>query len=225
MRLENLTLWQRVHDHLRAEILANRMLPGQELTEQALSAELGVSRAPVREALGRLAEEGLVTIRPRRGAVVASLTAEEFIEAYQMRQALEGLGVRLAVPRFGPEDIAAFKRLVAEQSDAVDADDLDAFFESNARFHERIVSSSGNGTLIETYERLIARISRYRMRSLELRGSARRSVAEHGALVRAMERGDVERAEKILVEHIQVPLRSLEIEGDDGLVLAAAVPA
>src|SRR6516225_2856054 len=83
-RLENLTLWQRVHDHLREEILAGRLPAGTELQEVALAAELGVSRGPLREAIGRLAAEGLVTVRPRRGAVVRSLSSEEvpaFFEA------------------------------------------------------------------------------------------------------------------------------------------------
>ena len=65
-RLENMTLWQRVYDFLREEILAERLQPGAELQEVALSEELGVSRGPIREAIGRLAAEGLVTVRPRR---------------------------------------------------------------------------------------------------------------------------------------------------------------
>ena len=65
----------------------------------ALSETLGVSRGPIREAIGRLAAEGLVTVRPRRGAVVRALSSDEFIEAYQVREALEMMAVRLAVPR------------------------------------------------------------------------------------------------------------------------------
>jgi len=74
-RLENLTLSQRAHTFLRDEILSNRLPPGTELQEVALSQQLGVSRGPIREALGRLAAEGLVTVRPRRGAVVHSLSS------------------------------------------------------------------------------------------------------------------------------------------------------
>ena len=98
-KLENLTLWERVHHHLREEILANRLPPGTVLGEVALAESLGVSRGPVREALGRLAAEGLVTVRPRRGAVVSALSPQEFLEAYQVREALEALAIRLAVSR------------------------------------------------------------------------------------------------------------------------------
>src|SRR5207244_781821 len=112
-RLENLTLWQRVYDHLREEILAGRLKPGAELAEVALSEQLGVSRGPLREAIGRLASEGLVTVRPRRGAVVRSLSKEEFLELYQVREALEMMAVRLAVPKLAAGDIAELEQLIA----------------------------------------------------------------------------------------------------------------
>ena len=101
--LDGRTLWERVHDHLRDEILSGRMTSGTELSEVALAESLGVSRGPVREALGRLATEGLVTIRPRRGAVVRALSSDEFIEAYQVREALETMAARLAVPELTDE--------------------------------------------------------------------------------------------------------------------------
>src|SRR5438132_4065356 len=110
-RLENLTLWERVHAHLREEIVSNRLAPGTELQEVALAEALGVSRGPIREAIGRLAAEGLVTVRPRRGAVVRALSKDEFLEAYQVREALEVMAVRLAVPKLDAEDVAALERL------------------------------------------------------------------------------------------------------------------
>ncbi|MHB1918062.1 MAG: GntR family transcriptional regulator [Acidimicrobiales bacterium] len=79
--IENLTLWERVYQHLQAEILEGRLLPGTVLSEVALAKELGVSRGPIREAMGRLAAEGLVNVRPRRGAVVRAPTLEELVEA------------------------------------------------------------------------------------------------------------------------------------------------
>src|SRR5512133_2186554 len=104
MPVENLTLWQRVYDHLRAAILSGRLEPGAELAEVPLSEELGVSRGPIREAIGRLASEGLVTVRARRGAVVSPLSKEAFLELYQVREALERMAVKLAVRRLQPED-------------------------------------------------------------------------------------------------------------------------
>src|SRR3990170_1223751 len=87
-KLENLTLWERVHQYLRQEILANRLPPGTELGEVALAESLGVGGGPAGGARGRGAAGGLGPARPRRGAVVTSLSKDEFLEAYQVREAL-----------------------------------------------------------------------------------------------------------------------------------------
>src|SRR5258706_12301388 len=92
--------------------MADRLPPGTELSEVALSRELSVSRGPIREAMGRLAAEGLVTVRPRRGAEVRSITPEELIDSYQVREALEVLAVRLAVPRITEAELAGLHELV-----------------------------------------------------------------------------------------------------------------
>ena len=102
---DNLTLSQRVYEHLRDEILADHLLPGTELSEVALSKELAISRGPIREAMGRLAAEGLITMRPRRRAEVRSLTPQELIDAYQVREALEVMAVRLLIPRIAEADL------------------------------------------------------------------------------------------------------------------------
>ena len=208
--VENLTLWQRVYDHLRVEILAGRLEPGAELAEVALAEQLGVSRGPIREAIGRLASEGLVTVRPRRGAVVRSLSKEEFLELYQVREALEMMAVRLAVPRLGAEDIVALEELIAAMASHAERGDVAEFFEANSAFHVRLFEASGNAKLYELYHQLLAQLGRYRIRSLSLRGNLQRSVAEHAAILRAAKRGDADRASHLMSEHIRVPQRSLK---------------
>jgi DNA-binding GntR family transcriptional regulator len=221
-KLENRTLWQRVHEHLRQEILDNRLPPGSELNEVALSRSLGVSRGPVREALGRLASEGLVTVRPRRGAVVTALSAQEFLAAYQVREALETLAIRLAVPRLGPADLDRLQALVDEMVKHADEPDVDAFFRANAAFHATFVEASANAMLQETMSRLLGQMGRYRMRSVALRGSLRRSTAEHKAILRAVRQGDAERAARLLGEHIRIPQRRLEAAPEKEVVLRNA---
>jgi DNA-binding GntR family transcriptional regulator len=208
--VENLTLWQRVYDHLRAEILAGRLEPGTELAEVALSEQLGVSRGPLREAIGRLAAEGLVTVRPRRGAVVRSLSKQEFVELYQVREALEMLAVRLAVPLLGDEGIAELERLVAAMTAHAGRNEVTEFFEANSAFHLLLVEAAGNTKLRELYDQLLAQLGRYRLQSLTLRGNLERSVAEHAAILRAIKRGDADRAAHLMSEHIRVPQRSLK---------------
>jgi DNA-binding GntR family transcriptional regulator len=216
--LDGRTLWQRVYDHLRDEILSGSLTPGAELSEVALAESLGVSRGPIREAIGRLASEGLVTVRPRRGAVVSSLSKDEFIELYQVREALELLAVKLAVPRLGPDDITALQSLIDEMSTRAERNQVAAFFEANTGFHARLVDASGNAKLAEMYRQLLDQLGRYRGSSLRLRGNLQRSIAEHAAILRAAKRGDTERAARLMSEHIRVPQRRLERLSDEHLV-------
>jgi DNA-binding GntR family transcriptional regulator len=209
-RVENLTLWQRVHEHLREEILANRLTAGTELQETALAAELGVSRGPVREAIGRLAAEGLVVVRPRRGAIVRSLTKDEFIEAYEVREALEVMAARLATARLGNEGLARLESLTTAMEQHAERDEVDAFFEANAAFHASLVEAAGNSRLREMYAQLLGQMNRYRRRSLALRGSLQQSVAEHRAILAALESGDPDRAAQLVSDHIRVPQRRLQ---------------
>jgi DNA-binding GntR family transcriptional regulator len=205
--VENLTLWQRVHEHLRTEIQEGRLEPGTELIEVALAEQLGVSRGPLREAIGRLAAEGLVTVSPRRGAVVRSLSKEEFLELYQVREALERMAVQLAVPRLTDEQFEGLAALNDEMEAHAARNKVEAFFEANLAFHARLLEASGNGRLQEQYRQLLGQLGRYRLRSLMLRGNIQRSVTEHKAILRAAKRGDAERAAQLMAEHIRVPQR------------------
>lgn len=212
MAVRNKTLREQVFDHLREEILSSRLRPGQELNELALSAELEVSRGPLREALSRLASEGLVKITPRRGAVVAELTDEEFVEAYQVREALETLAIRLAVARIEPAELDRLRELHEAMTALVANDEIKEFFDANAAFHQQIVDSSGNAKLGEHYRLLMAQMGRYLPRSLTLRGTIGSSPPEHAAILAAVEAGDADEAVRLLANHIEIPQRIEESE-------------
>jgi DNA-binding GntR family transcriptional regulator len=216
-QLDNRTLWEQVRDRLREDILAGRLEPGAELSEVALASEFGTSRGPLREALGRLASEGLVTITPRRGAVVAQLSREEFIDAYQVREALETLAVRLAVPLMSDAEIAHLRELCELMDRAARKDEVRVFFDTNNSFHEALVRGSRNRKLHDVHRMLVGQMVPYLPRSLELRGNLQQSVAEHQAILAAIEERDAERAAKLLAEHIEVPQRVLESEAGEGL--------
>jgi DNA-binding GntR family transcriptional regulator len=218
--LDQRPLWQRAHEHLRDEIISGRLTPGTELQEVTLAASLGVSRGPIREALGRLAAEGLVTVRPRRGAVVRALSTEEFLEAYQVREALEVMAVRLAVPKLTAEDVAELQRLIDAMAAHADQEDVEAFFEANSAFHRTFFEIAGNGMLADLHKQVGDQIDRHRLRSLELRGNVRRSIAEHRAILRAIRTGDVERAVHLVSEHIRVPQIRLQVAEHDAVAPA-----
>lgn len=216
--LENLTLWQRVYDHLRREILEGRLEPGSELAEVALSEQLGVSRGPIREAIGRLASEGLVEVRPRRGAVVRPVSKEEFLELYEVREALEVMAAKLAVPRLTGEQFEELSAFNKAMEGYAKRGEVTSFFDANLAFHERLFEACGNKKLQELYRQLLGQLGRYRIRSLNLRGNMQRSVSEHAKILRAAKRGDAEQAAQLMSEHIRVPqtrLKALE-EADLG---------
>jgi DNA-binding GntR family transcriptional regulator len=208
--LDNLTLRERVHDHLKQGILANRYAPGTVLLEVPLSAELGVSRGPIREALRSLEAEGLVSITPRRGAVVTSLTRRDFLDAYQVREALETLGMRLAIPRLTDELFDELDERIARMDEYAETGDADGFFEANAAFHAAFMDASGNRKLQEVYDRLMAQMGPYRRPSARLRGNLERSIAEHREIVTAARARDADAAVALVMRHIRVPQQRLE---------------
>lgn len=219
---DNLTLCERVYRHLRQEILADQLPPGTELSEVALSRELSVSRGPIREAMGRLAAEGLVTIRPRRGAEVRSLTPQELIDAYQVREALEVMAVRLAVPRITKSDLARLDELVTSMAESARKDRVAEFFAANVAFHELLCELSGNQKLQEVHHRLEGEISRFQARTLALRGSLESSVSEHRAILAAVRLGDVDKAAELTAAHVRVPAQRLQ-ESLDGVLEARSL--
>ena len=191
---DNLTLSQRVYEHLRDEILADHLLPGTELSEVALSKELAISRGPIREAMGRLAAEGLITVRPRRRAEVRSLTLQELIDAYQVREALEVMAVRLLIPRVTEADLARLEELIDQMAAHSAEGAVREFFAANVSFHELVCELSGNPKLQEVHHRLEGEIGRFQNRTLALRGNMDDSLTEHRAILAAIRLGDADRA-------------------------------
>lgn len=204
------TLSQQVYSHLRAGILDNTYPPGSSLPEEALAARLNVSRVPVREALRRLSAEGLVVIRPRQGATVIELTAKQFLDAYQVREALEVLAVRLAVPKLTTDDLEQLETLHQAMQVAAQAGEPNDFFAANAEFHGLLVDKADNGDLKSTYESLMDRMRRYRRPSLDLRGGMSQSIDEHAAILSAMRAGNTDEATALMAQHIHVPQAVLE---------------
>jgi DNA-binding GntR family transcriptional regulator len=209
--LENRTLREQVIDHLREEILSSRLAPGTELGEMALARSLGISRGPLREALGQLTAEGLVTIVPRRGAVVTRLTRREFIDAYQVREALESLALRLAVSRLSAQEKAELHRMCDQMEREAERGNTKRFLQINGEFHGLLVHASGNRKLEAVHGQLIAQMGRLMSKSAELRGGLVQSAAEHRAILAAIDAGDAERAARLLEDHIEVPQRLLRL--------------
>ncbi|HET9967290.1 MAG TPA: GntR family transcriptional regulator, partial [Streptosporangiaceae bacterium] len=174
-----------------------------------------ISRGPIREAMGRLAAEGLITMRPRRRAEVRSLTPQELIDAYQVREALEVMAVRLAIPRVTEADLSRLEGLIDQMETHCASGAVREFFRANVGFHELVVELSGNPKLQEVHHRLEGEIGRFQNRTLALRGSMDDSLTEHRAILAAIRLRDAERAAQLTADHIRVPAQRLQAALDD----------
>jgi DNA-binding GntR family transcriptional regulator len=152
--LSRSVLADQVRDHLLDAILGGRFPPDSRIVETQVARELGVSQAPVREALRGLEAIGIVELLPFRGARVRRPSRRELIEAYAVRSALETLAARLAVPRMTDADVAGLLELGSAMEVAAAAGDGPAVAEADARFHGRIVELADNATLARTWRSL-----------------------------------------------------------------------
>jgi len=210
MPLNHATLAEQVYQRLRDDILSNVYPPDGALPENVLAAQLNVSRVPVREALHRLASDGLVTLRPRHGAVVKSLSPQQFLDAYRVREALEELAIRLALPHLSEGDMEKLAQLQTDMRTHAAAGDPEVFFSANRMFHALFIERSQNDYLKNIYYPLMDQMRRHISASLGLRGGLERSIEEHQAILDAVRDGDASEASRLLREHIHVPQRALE---------------
>ena len=198
------------HAIVRRRILDNVYLPGHSVLESELADELGISRTPMREAMLRLANEGLVEVVPRHGMRVLPVSAADMAEIYVVLSALESAAAELLAKR-RPSD-AALRPLVDATSDmsrALEADDLEAWAAADERFHQGLVDLAGNRTLKEATLRLGDRSHRARMFTLRLRPKPVNSTREHMALLECIRKGDAQGAMQVNREHRERASREL----------------
>ena len=189
---------------LEDDILSASLKPGDRLDEQALARRFEVSRTPVREALRHLASSGLVDIRRNQGATVRRLTTAELIEMFQVMAELEGLSARLCARRMNPAEIAEMKRHNQDCAEQAKAGDYDLFFEANNRFHEVIYRASRNEFLNAESRKLRNRVNVYRRHITTQPRRMQKSVAEHDAIIKAIEAGNEEDAHRLMRAHVDL---------------------
>ena len=190
-----------VSEQIRGRILDGSLKPGERLVEDRLSAELGVSRVPVREALRGLSAEGLVTLLPRRGATVVEVTPKSVAELVEVRALLEGLNARLAAQRHDPEIVAQLKETLARGNEAAKTGTAEELARLNAEFHERLAEASRNSVLSDVMRGLRERTSI--AFAINGRTRAREDWEEHAGILAAVIAGDAELAALLANRHVQ----------------------
>jgi GntR family transcriptional regulator, gluconate operon transcriptional repressor len=196
---------------LREAILAGRLASGERISDMRVAEEMGISRAPVREALRQLAARGLVQEEPRRGAFVTRLTRSRVKEVYDCRRALEGLAARRLASRAHKDSEAAatLRAIVEEMDEAAGEGDPLTMAQVDHRFHVTLCELTGNSWLVRLYEQL-ADQSRM-MQALDSVAHAesdkRDLVMRHEPIVEAIESGNPKAAERAVVAHIDLSQR------------------
>jgi DNA-binding GntR family transcriptional regulator len=210
---ENSTIPDRIFSLLKEAIVEGDIAAGSKISEPELARSYGISRGPLREAIGRLEACGLVVRRPNVGARVVTLSSEQLIEIFHVREALEGMAARLAALNMGDEEIADLRVLLGRHGEQIERDLEHAYFqrEGDLDFHYRIVKGSHNTRMIDLlcndlYH--LVRLYRYQFGMSSKRGS--RAFVEHEHIVDAIERRDAEMAELMMRAHIRASRENVE---------------
>jgi DNA-binding GntR family transcriptional regulator len=190
-----------VYEHLKLEILSGSLKAGTRLAEISLSERLGVSRTPVREAVQRLLQDGLVLVEAGKGAKVRGISSHEIEEIYAVREVLDGLAARLAAHNRKSHDLKAIKAALHALESAA-SDDYNAQVSADLEFHRAIAVASGNSTLEQTLGTLAQQVARVKLLTREYNQNNVTRAAHHTILA-AIEQKDPEVAETAAREHVR----------------------
>jgi DNA-binding GntR family transcriptional regulator len=199
---ETNSLSYRVFEQLEEGILNGSIPPGENLIELKLSAELGVSRTPVRDAIRMLEQKSLVRLVPNKGAVVLGVDNKDLLEVYAIRGYIEGLASRWAAENINDAKRQVLREIVDLQEFYHLKADQERVAEMDSRFHETIFSYCESRTLQHMLRDLHHMIRRYRRQSIAAAGRTEKAIAEHRLILEAICGGHGEEAERLTVIHI-----------------------
>lgn len=210
---EALTLADRVFTDIQNAIVKGELAPGTKMSEAELAARYGVSRGPLREALRRLEGRKLLTRIPHVGVRVVSLSFEELIQIYHVREAMEGMAARLAALYMPAEEVQGLKDLLAQHEKQAELQEGRAYFqdEGDFDFHYRIVQGSRNEVLSQMLcGELYHRVRLYRYQFSVTEGRPQKAFGEHHRIIEAIEARDAEMAEILMRRHISSARANIE---------------
>lgn len=199
---EYLPLRDVVFNTLRQAILRGDLKPGERLMEISLANKLGVSRTPVREAIHKLEQEGLVLMIPRRGAEVAQITEKSLRDVLEVRGALEELAVRLACERMTGQALGELNRAAERFEKTLGSSDITSVAEADVAFHDVIYMATDIQRLIALLNNLREQMYRYRVEYLKRGECHAQLLSEHQEIIEAITNKEVERAVAVTCRHI-----------------------
>lgn len=200
-----------VYDEIRSLIMTKNFLPGQRLPEISIAKRLEVSRTPVREALRKLANEGLVVLIPNGGARLASPSKQEIQDAFELRVYLECLAARKAAQNITPVQICLLEEQIQAEEQIFEEKDLEGYLEVNQAFHSIIAEASGNILLNEYISNILSRTFVYMVFFESFFDfDSNPSLQEHREIVEALRNRNEELVVKLLQDHISITEKQIE---------------
>jgi DNA-binding GntR family transcriptional regulator len=183
------SLKEQVYEYLRGEIHKQNLKPCSMVNMDATSRKLGISKTPLRDALLQLEMEGFVTIAPRRGIYVNTLTIDDIKEFYQVIGALEHSALVTGIPHLKTSHTNKMKRLIKDMKKALEVDNFDLFYKKNLEFHDTYIHLSRNHTLVKIVNNLKKRLYDFPSREKWIKEWEEASTLEHQRIVQLMEEG------------------------------------
>ncbi|HEY2885056.1 MAG TPA: GntR family transcriptional regulator [Rhizomicrobium sp.] len=202
----------RVYEVLRRRIRELALAPGAPLRKEEIALELGVSRAPVSDAISRLAEEGLIDVFPQHGSFVALIRSSDVRESLFVRTALEVEAMRRLAPIANPQVIAALDANITAQVDALSTGNLEQFYDLDEALHAAMFGAIETPRALRLLEAARAPLDRVRRLALPDQGRPEQTLAEHRALVDAIRSGDGEYAAAAMRAHLTMVGRAIELK-------------
>lgn len=198
------TLHDQVLTRLRALLVEGHIAPGAKLNERELSAQLHVSRTPLREAIKLLAAEGLVDLLPNRGAVAVQLTADDVRHTFELLETLEGMAGELAAQRITTAELAELQALHYEMLACHARRDLPGYYRLNARIHSAVTTAAGNPVLAATYRSVNARVQSLRFRTNQDEAKWLVAVRQHEQMIVALTARDATGLRALMAHHLRL---------------------
>ena len=202
--LDGSTQTERLAEAIAESVLSGEFAPGLRLDEVMLAERYGVSRTPVREALRQLASTGLIDVKPRRGATVASATSTQLDVLFAAMAEIEATCARLAAMSMNPIERRRLQSRHEMMTALVEAEDRDRYTAANIDFHGLVYAGAHNLILAEFATGLRRRMSPFRRAQFRTEGRIARSHVEHGAVVRAILAGDAAAAHAAMFHHMSL---------------------
>jgi DNA-binding GntR family transcriptional regulator len=191
-----------VYEQILGAILSGHIAPGERIVQEKIAAEINVSRTPVREALLRLEQEGILEISGRSGFTIRTITPAEVAQIYQAREAVEGYAARLVAEAADPAHFLRIERVILKE-EKLSSRNVEDYFHANKRIHRAIVEETGNRYMLEQFDGIWNRGISFRLFAAIDTVDLGKSLSEHHALLEAIKSGTPDTAQRAMILHIR----------------------